>query len=67
MHLALPALQTRLTPEQVEWHRQAFAEHPLAGLGATVALAALLGLPVFGVFPVGVRAAEYSGCSATGA
>jgi hypothetical protein len=50
VHVALPALQTRLTPEHIEWLRQAFVEHPVAVLSAIVALAALLALPVLGVF-----------------
>ena len=50
MRGALPALQAWLTPAQVEWLRQAFAHHPTATLGAIAALAALLALPVLGVF-----------------
>lgn len=48
--LALPELQARLTPAQVEWLRRAFVRHPAAVLGGISAIAALLGLPVLGVF-----------------
>jgi len=50
VHVALPALETRLTRAQVEWLRQAFVQHPLLVLGAIVAIAALLALPVLGAF-----------------
>ena len=50
LHLALPELQARLTPAQIEWLRQAFLQHPAVVLGTVVAIAALLGLPVLGVF-----------------
>jgi hypothetical protein len=50
MHVALPALGARQAPAQIEWLRQAFAEHPMMILGTIVALAALLAVPVLGVF-----------------
>jgi hypothetical protein len=50
MRVALPALQMQLTPPQVEWLRQAFAQHPAVVLGTIAAVAALLGLPMLGVF-----------------
>jgi hypothetical protein len=48
--VAFPLLQARLTGSQVEWLRQAFDRHPGAVLGAIAAVAALLALPVLGVF-----------------
>lgn len=50
MRVALPALQAQVTPRQVEWLRQAFAQHPGVVLGTVAAVAALLGLPMLGVF-----------------
>ncbi len=47
---ALPELEARLTPEQVEWLRQAFVRHPVAVLGTLVAIAAILALPVLLAF-----------------
>jgi hypothetical protein len=46
MQWALPAVQTRVTHEQVEWLRDAMTDHLVAVLFAIVAIAALLGLPV---------------------
>ncbi len=50
MHVALPALVVRLTPVQIAWLRQAFVQYPVAVLGGIIAVAAVLGLPVLGVF-----------------
>jgi hypothetical protein len=50
MHAVLPALLIRLTPAQVEWLRQAFAQYPMAVLGGIVAVVTVLGLPVLVVF-----------------
>ena len=50
MQWALPAVQTGVTHEQVEWLRDAMKDHLVAVLFAIVAIAALLGLPVLMVF-----------------
>ena len=50
LRVALPELVARLTPEQADWIRQAFVRHPAAVLGTIAAIAALLALPVVGVF-----------------
>jgi hypothetical protein len=50
IRVALPALQARLTRQQVDWLRQAFETHPAAVLAAIVAIAGVLALPVFGIF-----------------
>jgi hypothetical protein len=50
MQWALPAVQARVTPAQVEWLRDAMKDHLVAVLFAIVAIAALLGLPVLMVF-----------------
>jgi len=50
MQWALPAVQTGLTPAQIEWIRQAFMHHPAVVLVAIMAIAAVLGLPVLMVF-----------------
>jgi hypothetical protein len=50
IRLVLPALEARVTRAQVEWLRRAFEQHPLMVLGAIVVLAAVLALPVLGVF-----------------
>jgi hypothetical protein len=50
IRLALPTLEARVTRAQIEWLRRAFEQHPLMVLGAIVVLAAVLALPVLGVF-----------------
>lgn len=50
MHLLLPVLEARLTSAHVAWLRQASAQHPVAVLATIVLVAALLALPVLGVF-----------------
>ena len=50
MHWVLPAVQTRLTPAQVEWLRQALMDHTVAVLGVILAFAAVLGLPLLMAF-----------------
>ena len=50
MQWAMPAVQRRVTPAQVEWLRDAMTNHLVAVLFAIVAIAALLGLPVLMVF-----------------
>lgn len=50
VRLALPELKARLTPAQVERVVQAFGRPPVWVLGTSVAIAALLALPVIGVF-----------------
>jgi len=47
---ALPLLETRLTRPQVDWLRQTFDAHPSAVLVTIAASAAVLALPVLGVF-----------------
>ena len=50
IRFALPAVEARLTREHVDWLRQAFDRHPVAVLGSIVLIAAVLALPVLGVF-----------------
>jgi hypothetical protein len=50
MHIGLPALAAQLTEAQMAKLRQTFVEHPAMVLGAVVGIAAVLGLPVLGVF-----------------
>jgi len=50
MHAVLPGLQARLMPADIEWLREAFANHPLTVLGAIFVLAAVLATPVLCVF-----------------
>jgi hypothetical protein len=50
MQIVLPGVLARLTPADIEWLRAALTERPLVVLGAIVALAAVLAIPVFGVF-----------------
>jgi hypothetical protein len=50
MQWALPAVQTRLTPSQIEWLRDAMMHHHVAVLVAIVVIAGVLGLPVLMVF-----------------
>ena len=50
MHLVFPQIAAHLSSAQVEWLGQALARHPAAVLAAVVCIAALLGLPVIGVF-----------------
>ena len=50
MHVALPGVRARLTPADIEWLREAFADHPLVTLSIIVVLAAVMAAPVFGVF-----------------
>jgi hypothetical protein len=48
--VVLPMIEARLTLAHVEWLRQAFDRHPTLALGAIVVIAAVLTLPVLGVF-----------------
>ena len=48
--VALPMVEARLTRAHVDWLRQAFERYPAAVLGAIVVIAAVLTLPVLGVF-----------------
>src|SRR5262245_37980 len=50
IRVALPTLHARLTHADVDWLRQAFEQHPAAVLGAIAVIAAVLALPVLGVF-----------------
>jgi hypothetical protein len=50
VRVALPTLEARLTRENVDWLRQAFDRHPATVLGVIVVIAAVLALPVLGVF-----------------
>ena len=50
MHVVLPEVQAHLTPEHIEWLREAFTDHPLMVLSAIVVFAAVLAAPMFGVF-----------------
>jgi hypothetical protein len=50
MQWALPAVQTRLTPSQIEWLRDAMMHHHVAVLLTIVAITGMLGLPVLMVF-----------------
>ena len=50
IRVALPMVQARLTHAHVDWLRQAFDRHPTVMLGAIVVIAAVLALPVLGVF-----------------
>jgi hypothetical protein len=43
-------VEARLTRAHVDWLRQAFDRHPAVVLGAIVVIAAVLALPVLGVF-----------------
>ena len=54
MQWALPAVQARVTPAQVEWLRDAMKDHLVAVLFAIVAIAALLGSASADGFPLGV-------------
>ena len=45
-YVLLPGLGQRLTPEQVQWMRAAFGNHPVWLLPAILAVAAVLTLPV---------------------
>ena len=45
-YVLLPALVARLTEAQIDWLRQAFAQHPGWVLAAVVVIAGLLGVPV---------------------
>jgi hypothetical protein len=48
--VVFPLLQARLTSRQVEWLGRAFDRHPGVLLGAIAVVAAVLALPVLGVF-----------------
>ena len=50
MHILLPGLQARLTPVHIEWLREAFTNHPLMVLAVILLFAAVLAVPVLGVF-----------------
>ena len=50
MHILLPGLQARLTPAHIEWLREAFTNHPLMVLAVIFLFAAVLAVPVSGVF-----------------
>ena len=50
MHILLPSLQARLTPAYIEWLREAFTNHPLMVLAVIFLFAAVLAVPVLGVF-----------------
>ena len=47
---ALPLLTRRLTSEQIDWLRTAFAAHPRVVLGSIALIAAILALPVLVAF-----------------
>jgi hypothetical protein len=49
---ALPSVQSRLTPAQIEFLRQSMTHYPAAVLFAVTAIAAVLALPVLIVFRV---------------
>ena len=48
--VALPRIAGRLTGENREWLREAFLRHPVGILIAILGIAAILALPVLGVF-----------------
>jgi hypothetical protein len=50
MHVAMPAVEGRLSPAHFAWLREAFANHPLVVLGVITLIAAVLAAPVLGVF-----------------
>ena len=52
---ALPLLTRRLTSEQINWLRTAFAAHPRVVLGSIALIAAILALPVLVAFRIVYR------------
>lgn len=50
MQVALPRFADGLTAENREWLREAFVRHPIGILSAIAGIAAVLALPVLGVF-----------------
>jgi len=50
IHIALPRLADKLTPGNRQWLHDAFAQHTTVVLGAIAGIAAILALPVLGVF-----------------
>jgi hypothetical protein len=48
----LPLLSRRLNPEQIDWLRRVFDNHPWVVLGSIAIVAAILALPVLVAFRV---------------
>ena len=50
MHVVLPGVQAQLTPAHIEWLREAFTNHPVMVLAVIFLFAAVLAVPLLGVF-----------------